>query len=241
MSDPATGIFTSPDTWPGLPSPIEAVADMRTTAKWIIGAAAATGTALLGGAPLAAVGKVHTVGPAALAFGGLVIALIGVGWAIWHTAEALIPPATSLAALEQPHMERLRTQITADPAGFFGPFGNSVAEVEASCRRFDIAAAQLAIMLAAESAPDRQRILAQGMADASANASQARTRLRWLLLLAHAWQVRNLLYRARVHALAGGAAVALGAVLFITATSASTSAAKIPTPTPAASARTTAR
>jgi hypothetical protein len=162
-----------------------------------------------------------------------------VGWAIWHTAEALIPPATSLAALEQPHMERLRMQITADPAGFFGPFGNSVAEVEASCRRFDIAAAQLAIMLAAESAPDRQRILAQGLADASANASQARTRLRWLLLLAHAWQVRNLLYRARLHALVGAAAVALGAVLFITATSASTSTAT--TPTPAASARTIAR
>ena len=40
-------------------------------------------------------------------------------------------------------MERLRMQIAADPAGFFGPFGNSVAEVEASCRRFDIAAAQL--------------------------------------------------------------------------------------------------
>jgi hypothetical protein len=244
MINSTTEISATPDSWPGVPSPLEAVADMRTTAKWIIGAAAATGATLLGGAPLAAVGKIHGVGSAALAFGGLVIGLTGVGWAIWHTAEALIPPATSLATLEQPQMEEVRTQIAADPMGFFGPFGKSVPELEASCRRFDIAAAQVAVMLAAEPDPNRQRILAQGMADASANAARARARLRWLLALAHAWQVRHLLYRARLHAFVGAAAVAFGAVLFIVATSASTSTAKAPTPathTPAASTRTIAR
>jgi hypothetical protein len=64
---------------------------MRVTAKWIIGAAAAVGAVLLGGAPLAAIGKIHGIGSAAEALAGLVIGLAGVGWAIWHTAEALIP------------------------------------------------------------------------------------------------------------------------------------------------------
>jgi hypothetical protein len=193
---------------------------MRTTAKWIIGAAAAVGAALLGGGPLTAVGKVHGAGSAAIAFAGLVIGLAGVGWAIWHTTEALIPPATTLAALETPQLAGLRTQIAADPAAFYGPFGTSVRDVQAACHRFDTVAAHVAIMLAAEHDPTRQRILAQGQADALANAAQASARLHWLLALAHAWRVRDLLRRARLHAFVGAAAAALGAVLFITATTA---------------------
>lgn len=226
---------TPSDPWSGLPSPLDAVADMRTTAKWIIGAAAAVGAALLGGAPLAAVGKVHGVGSAAEAFAGLVIGLAGVGWAIWHTTEALIPPATTLTTLQMPQLAGLRAQIAADPAAFYGPFGTSVADVQAAYQRFDVTAAHLAIMLATERDPIRQRVLAQGMADASANSTQARNRLRWLLALAHAWRVRNLLRRARLHAFVGAAAAALGAVLFMTATTADTSNATRPGPASPAS------
>jgi hypothetical protein len=209
---------------------------MRTTAKWIIGAAAAVGAILIGGAPLAAAGRVHGVGGTAEAFAGLLIGLAGAGWAIWQTAEALIPPATTLAALETPELTGLRAQIDTDPAAFYGPFGTSVADLQAAYRRFDIAAARVAIMLAGESDPTRQRILTQGLADASANAAQARARLRWLLALAHAWRVRNLLRRARLHALLGGTAVVVGAILFLIATTMSTSSATpsgpvAPTPT----------
>lgn len=230
MTSPIPGVATPPDLWSELPSPLDAIADMRTTAKWIIGAAAAVGAVLLGGAPLAAVGTVHGVGSAAVAFSGLIVGLAGVGWAIWHTSEALIPPVTTLATLEMPQLAGLRAQIAADPAAFYGPFGASVQDVQAACRRFDTSAAHLAVMLAAERDPSRQRILAQGLADASANAAQARARLRWLLALAHAWRVRDLLRRARLHALVGAAAAALGGVLFITATTPNTATATAPTP-----------
>jgi hypothetical protein len=223
------------DLWSELPSPLDAVVDMRTTAKWIIGAAAAVGAALLGGAPLAAIGNIHGVGAAAEAFGGLVIGLVGVGWAIWHTAEALIPPVTTLAALETPQLAGLRAQIDADPAAFYGPFGTSVANVQTAYRRFTIAAGRVAVMLSAEHDPTRQRILAQGLEDASANATQARNRLRWLLALAHAWQVRDLLRHARLHAFIGAAIAALGAVLFITATGTDTSTVTKPRPASSAS------
>jgi hypothetical protein len=118
--------------WPGLPSPLDAVDDMRTTAKWIIGAVAAVGAALLGGAPLAAAGRIHGFGHAAEAFCGLAIALAGVGWAIWHTTDALIPPVTTLTALETPQLAELRAQIAAEPSAFFGSFGGSPAQVQAA-------------------------------------------------------------------------------------------------------------
>lgn len=203
----------------GLPSPLDAVDDMRTTAKWTIAAVAAVGAALLGGAPLAAVGKIHGFGSAAEAFGGLALGLIGVGWAIWHTTDALIPPITTLAALATPALAGLRAQIAADPRAFFGPFGDSAADLEAAARRYDTAAAQIAVLLAGEPDPVRQRVLAQGLADAQANAAQASARLRWLVALAHAWRVRDQLRAARLHTFAGAGVAALGAVLFVVATS----------------------
>jgi hypothetical protein len=73
-------------------------------------------------------------------------------------------------------------------------------------------------MLAATRDPAQQRILAQGQADALANAAQASARLRWVLALTHAWRVRDQLREARLHTFAGAAVAALGAVLFIVAT-----------------------
>jgi hypothetical protein len=202
----------------GLPSPLDSVADMRATAKWTIGALAAVGAALLGGAPLSAVGKIHGLGSASAAFGGLVIALAGIGWAIWHTTDALMPISTTLAAIGQPGLASLRDQIRADPAAFFGPFGSSVKELEQRSILWQTVAANAAIRLAAEPDEIRRRQLAQGIADAQANAANASARLRWLLEFAHAWRVRDQLRRARVHAFAGAVVAALGAVLFIAAT-----------------------
>lgn len=207
------------DPMQGLPSPLDAVDDMRSTAKWTIAAVAAVGAALIGGAPLAAVGKVHGLGSAIEAFGGLALGLAGVGWAIWHTTDALIPPTTTLAALQTPQLADLRAQIAADPGAFFGPFGTSTTQVKAAVQRYDTAAAQIAVMIAAETDATRQRVLAQGQADALANAAQASARLRWLLSLMHAYRVRDQLRTARLHTFAGAAVAALGAVLFIASTS----------------------
>jgi hypothetical protein len=219
VSNPGPDVTSSSTPWQSLPSPLDAVTDMRTTAKWIIGAGTAVGSVLLTGAPLAAIGKVHGFGAAVEAFAGLIVALAGAGWAIWQTAEALIPPVTTLADIQTPKFKGLRARIDTDPSAFYGPFGTSVPEVQAAYTRFDRAAAQVAIMLAAEDDPTRQRILTQGLADASANAGQASARLSWLLAFAHTWRIRDLLRRARLQAFIGGAAVAAGAILFVVATS----------------------
>ncbi len=202
----------------GLPSPLDSIDDMRASAKWTIGALAAVGAALLGGAPLSAVGKLHGFGPAGAAFAGLVIGLAGIGWAIWHTADALMPIGTTLAAIDQPELAGLRAQIQAEPAAFFGPFGSSVQELQSKYVLWQTVAARAAVMLAGEPDESQKSKLAQGIADALANAAQAGARLRWLLELAHAWRVRDQLRRARLHTFGGAAVAALGAILFVVAT-----------------------
>ncbi len=199
-----------------LSSPLDGVADMRSTAKWTITALGAVGVALLGGGPLSAVGKIHGIGQAA-AFAGLVIALAGIGWAIWFTTEALMPPVTTLASIAEPELAGLRAQIAADP-GAFGPFGNSVDQLKNQCTLWQATAAQTTITLAKDHDDELKRTLTQALSDAEANAAQAAARLRWLLDFTHAWRVRDKLRRARVHAFCGAAVTALGAVTFVAAT-----------------------
>src|ERR687896_684094 len=93
----------------------EAVADLRSTARWTIAAAGAVGALLLGGAPIAAIGKINDLGDAISAYAGLAIALAGVGWAIWQTTEALIPRIATLAQLDDPDMASLREMIIREP------------------------------------------------------------------------------------------------------------------------------
>jgi len=205
------------DPWSNVASPLDAVTDMRTTAKWIIGAMAAVGATLLGGAPLTAIGKIHGAGHIALAFVGLLVAIAGVGWAIWHTSDALMPPLTTLASLDTPQLAGLRAQLDANPRAFFGPFGASVRQLEAECRRWDAVAANTSKMMITEQDRTRQLTLAGGLADAQANAAHIRARLRYLLELAHAWRVRDQLRWARLQAFLGAGITALGAMLFVAA------------------------
>jgi hypothetical protein len=190
---------------------------MRTSAKWTITALGAVGVALLGGAPLSAIGKIHGFGQTAWAFAGLIIGVFGIGWAIWRTTDALMPPATTLRSISEPQQGKLREQITAYPAAFFGPFGNSVDDLENACLFWQAAAAQATVMLATEQDENVRRRLSQGISDAQANASQAAARLRWLLEFTHAWRVREQLRRARLHTFAGAVLTALGAMIFVAA------------------------
>jgi hypothetical protein len=202
----------------GMPSPLAGIAEMRATARWTATALGAIGVALVGGGPLAAVGKIHGIGHAVEALAGLLIAIAGLGWAIWHTTEALMPHPTTLAALDTPEFAELRAQIEADPAAFFGRFGTSAHELKAQYVLWQTAAAKTSRMLAGEHDENRKRILAQGLADAQANAARAGARLRWLIDFMAAWRVRYELRRARVHAFAGAAVTALGAIVFVAAT-----------------------
>ncbi len=202
----------------GLPSPLDAVPDMRASAKWILAATAGVGAALLGGGPLLAIGRVTDAGRLTLAFVGLVVALGGVGWAIWRTADALIPPLTTPSSLDSdPGLAELRRRIAAEPAAFYGPFGDSLGEVGRAAAFHRTVAGNLADALAQEADPVRQAVLTAKLADARDAAAAASARARRLLELAHAWQVRDQLRRARLHTMAGAAVAAVGATLFLAA------------------------
>ncbi|MET9830203.1 hypothetical protein ABZ078_12975 [Streptomyces sp. NPDC006385] len=197
---------------------VDAVADLRATARWTVAAAAGVGALLLGAGPLAAVGKVDGWPDALTAFGGLTLAMLGVGWAIWQTGEALTPCLATLADLDAPGMAGLRAAVARNPSAFYGPY----ASLDDLCARHlthERIASDLAVKLAREQDPARARVLEQGLADARANAEQARMLQQRLLALIHAWSVRNAVRRARLHTLAAFVVVAVGAVLFLTATS----------------------
>ena len=210
---------------------------MRSTAKWILAAAAAVGAALLGGGPLTAVGKVHGAGGAALAYLGLAVGIGGVGWAIWYTAEALIPPLTTPLSLDtEPSLEDLRVRIAREPHAFYGPFGTSMAELHAELALHQSMARRLADALAVERDEARRRVMSEQLEQAQSAVAAARRRSLTLLELTHSWQVRAQLRRARLHALAGAALAAVGAVLFLAATSTAVTGSPGPVPSPAASA-----
>jgi hypothetical protein len=195
---------------------------MRTTAKWIVAATAGAGAVLLGGAPLVAAGKVHGAGHAAQAFVGLALALLGVGWVIWRISDALIPPTTSLRMLEAGAdvsrlRRKVRDQMREESEALFGSFGGSLESLRRRNRAFRVAAANLAVKRAGEQDVEKQLRLDHDISVATARAESARQRLQYVLELAHAWTVREQLRRARLHAFAGAAAAAAGAVLFIAA------------------------
>lgn len=197
--------------------PADAVADLRATARWTVVAVAGVGTLLVGGGPLTAVGRINDWGDTFAAFGGLALTVLGVGWVVWQTGEALSPCLATLDDLDAPEMALLREAIARNPAAYYGPY-RSVGELRSQRRLHQAVAADLAVKLAREQDPVRTAVLEQGLADAGANAEEARRLQDRLLTLVHAWSVRNAVRRARLHTLAAFGLVTLGAVLFLTST-----------------------
>jgi hypothetical protein len=198
----------------GLPSPLEAVDDLRTAAKWTLAAEGAVGAALISGGPLAAVGQVHGTAHAFLAGAGLAVALSGVGLAIWFTSRVLSPRLTTPETLRSPELAKLRLVIEAQPAQFFGVVAT---KVDALLQHQEVAV-DLARKLVAEKDSARRRLIHRQLRRAEANAARAAPYVRWLLALAHVWQIEADLRRSRWSMLAGGLLVVAGAVLFFIAT-----------------------
>lgn len=186
---------------------------MRATAKWTVAAFGAVGAALLGAVPPAAFGKLDTIGAVLVAGCGLLLALAGVGWAIWHTAEALTPPVTVLSTIDE--LPELRAQVFRSPEAFFGPFGASVQELGAQRRLHATVEANLEAALPGETDAGRRLKIEQTLAAARANSRQALALQTRLLEFAHAWQVRAALRRAQVQAAAGTGVTVLGVVLLL--------------------------
>jgi hypothetical protein len=205
---------------------------MRATAKWTIGAAAAIGALLLGGAPLAAVNKIHGTRNVAIAATGLALALTAVAWIIRQISETLMPRVVSLAALGDPDLADLRQLIEDEPTTFFGGFGDTPADLAAAALQHDRAAANAAYLLAREEDPARIRILEQTLADAQANAQSAHQLQRQLLEFTHAWKVRGAVRRARRHTLLAALVILIGACAFFAAAGTDNTAKPKSGPTP---------
>jgi len=202
------------NTFEGLPSPLEAVDDLRAAAKWMLAAEGAVGAALISGGPLVAVGHVHGAGHALLAGAGLVVALGGVGLAIWFTSEVLSPRLTTPETLRSPGLAGLRQVIEAEPAQFFGVVAT---KIDALLDHQEVAV-DLARKVTAEKDPGRRQAIKRQLRRAEANAARAAPYVRWLLALAHVWRIEADLRRSRWFTLVGGVLVVAGAVLFFIAT-----------------------
>jgi len=216
-----------------LPSPLDSVADLRSAAKWTMAAAGGVGAALIGGVPLVAAGHVHGIWRAVLVAVALVVALIGVGLAIWQTSQVLVPPITTQATLREPQeakqlsgfrkwragrrlreLTKLRTMIDASPADYFGVLATSVDDL----LHYRAVAANLGVQLRSTRDPAARAVLEPLYRQVLADAVRAEPYVGWLLATAHVWQIRAKLRRAQWSLLGGVVLVAAGAGVFLAVT-----------------------
>ncbi len=196
-------------------TPLDAVDDMRTTAKWMLAVSGAVGAVLISGGPLVAVGRIHGVLNIVLAFLGLVIALGGVGLAIWHATQVLMPRlTTSRSLLESPVLADLREQIALEPSEFFGLVATSLDGLFAKRDSLRRNAVNLARQAATAKDPARRTAIQIQLRRVEVNGERVGRYVRWILALGHAWQIKAALERSRRMTLLGGLAVVVGAVLF---------------------------
>lgn len=197
-----------------LPSPLDALADLRSAAKWTLLAAGAVGAALIGGGPLIAVGRVHGIGHAIVAGVGLLVALTGVGLAIWHTSKVLEPQLTTPEDLTSDALAGLRQQVERNPAWFFGYLATNVEDL----LRYQVIAVKLARQLAEETDAAWQKLIEPRLRQVERDAARADPYVRFLVATAHVWKLNGQLRRSRWYTMLGGLLVVVGAVLFFTAT-----------------------
>ena len=177
-------------------------------------AASAVGAALISGGPLVAVGHVHGMAHALLAGAGLVLALTGVGLAIWSTSTVLSPRLTTPADAEVTRAGRAAGSDRGRSRAVLRPGGDEALTRCSSIRR---SPSTLARLLAAEKEPAKRKMIKRQLT------GRRRTRASGPLCPVAAGPGPCLADRAgpgrsRWFALAGGVLVIAGSVLFFTAT-----------------------
>ncbi|MFJ3666925.1 hypothetical protein ACIPSE_10765 [Streptomyces sp. NPDC090106] len=218
-------------------SPLDAVPDMRATAKWMVAAWAGVGAVLLAGVPLTVMRSAASTGRLLGALAGLVVALTGVGWALWVTSEALMPRLVSYRELGSPRFAEIKAAVEAEPELFLGPSASGGATALGA---FDTARTThrqalrgITELLEAESDPTRRQALAAARRQAVSWVADDYARVSRLAALMYAWDVRAGVRRARVHTFVGCGLTLVGAFLLILATSSDAETADR-TPAPAA-------
>ncbi|WNM29171.1 hypothetical protein RKE30_01510 [Streptomyces sp. Li-HN-5-11] len=211
MTTPAPDDSGASAPFNALPSPLEAVPDLRAAARWMLAAFGAVGAALIGGGPLVAVGRVHGVADAFGAGVALVVALTGVSIAIWHVSRVLEPPITTPATLATPALRGLREMIDSAPAHYFGTAATSVDDLLSH----RAVAVNIHRAMLSETDPSRREVWRRHLERARVNVARVAPLERWLLAMAHVYQIQAALRAARYWCLVGVALVAAGAVGFL--------------------------
>jgi hypothetical protein len=207
-------------TFGAVPSPLDAVDDMRAAAKWMLAAAGAVGATLISGGTLVAIGQVHGALHITLAVVGLVLALSGVGVAIWYTSDVLMPRLTTPAIFRSlRELDGLRGAIDREPAEFFGVAATTVEGLFVRQDALRQIAASLAGQAAREEDPGRRAQYEKQLRRVERNGELLGQYARSVLALGHAWRIAAALARARVMTLAGAGLVIAGAALFFSSTS----------------------
>jgi hypothetical protein len=214
MTTPTNAGPEAREAFEWLPSPLDAIDELRAAAKWTAAAAGAVGAALVSGGPLVAVGRVHGTAHALLAGAGLVVVLIGVGLAIWSASKVLAPRLTTPATLRSRRLRGLREELEAEPEQFFGVAAKTVRGL----LLHQAVAIDLARKLAAEKDGPKRLKLDRHLRRAQQNAARAEPYVHWLLELGHVWDIQLDLRRSRWFTLCGGVLVVTGTVLFFLAT-----------------------
>lgn len=176
------------------------------------------GALLVGGAPLTATGRIDGVGDLIAFATGILVVILAAGWAVWQTAEALMPPLTTMETLYDERLSDLRARLERSPSTYFGPFGRNGRELAAELQRHRIIAANLRSAHANDADADRRARWADALAVAEKNIAHALSLQNRLVSLVHVWQIRSAVRRARVHTLVAMLLVAAGAMFVVVAT-----------------------
>lgn len=243
MTTPASGAQDPGGADGAQPSPDTAVDDMRSTAKWTLAVAGAVGAALISGGPLVAIGQVHGALHAVLAAVGLVVALGGVGLAIWRTSQVLSPRLMTPAQLPDPAAQAppaggrrvwmpgwfrvdqdavLSTfvqQVDDEPDYFLGVLAGSVADLLRQQQQLHTFYLQLPPLIDGTQDPVLRAKLQATLDRVQSDWVRVFACIRWVLSTANARVVDAELRCSRVWTMAGGVLVIIGAVLFFSVTS----------------------
>ncbi|MFD6417262.1 hypothetical protein [Streptomyces sp. NPDC060194] len=216
--DPAGGGGAAGAVGPGASQAAAAVNDMRAVARWSLATTGAVGGVLLGGLPIAAVGKIRGAADGWLAGGGLALALVGICAALWATGNVLTPRFVTLRSLQERPAKGLRAEIAAAPAVFLGGFGTDPAALATAYEDHAKLVRVFGERLDRATDEAERAAWAGALADARANVAAVTARGTALLELVHVWHVQYALRRARILTLLASILVVAGAVMFLLAT-----------------------
>lgn len=194
---------------------------IRDTAKWLIGAFAAVGAALLAGIQLSSLGRLPAcVGSAGCgrlwgALFGLLLGLAGVGAAVWLAASVMTRPSRSEQQLNEEYKDEgseLRRYFDANPVYLqgFNDIDDLVSHETDAYSKFDALSVRFA-----EATDDEQKRLLEELNEADSDLADVLSRSEAVVSLANQISFSTYFRRRALRGIMGSAlGVAMGLAIF---------------------------